>query len=84
MALYVVVRENDYFPLQTYVEDLIDPTEYDPDFEVDVPEQMVQPVRMVMEGGRYIPMRNYGLAIPLSKVRPFLLRIQKRGIDKRW
>jgi hypothetical protein len=84
MALYVVVGENPYFRRGTYVEEVVDPSEYDPDFEVDVPEQMVQRVEMVSRDGVYQPGPNKGFAIPLHLVRHALLRIQKQGVDKTW
>lgn len=71
MALYIVVRENPYFKRFSYVEDL----------DEDIGEPMVQPVQLVAEYGRHIPMYNYGFAIPRKKVRKSLLRVQKLGVD---
>lgn len=70
MALFFVIHKNDYFPRGTYLE--------------EVEPGMVQKVNMVQEGNRYIPMTNDGIVVPLKNVREVCLRIQKRGLDKRW
>lgn len=68
MPLYIVVRDNPYWPLKTYVE--------------DVDDRHVQAHKMVQtEDGAWRPFYPYGLLIPYSEVRDYLLRIQNRGVD---
>jgi len=67
-ALYVVVRPNDYFK-GGWVEELED--------------GLCQQVTLQAEGGRFIPMYNYGLIVPLEEVRDSLIKIQRRGTDMR-
>lgn len=82
-GLYYVLYENPYFDRGTWLEEQIDPTEYDPDFEVDVPEQMVRAVHMIGVNRLQLG-ANYGLEIPLRLVREYCMKYQTRGIDKRW
>lgn len=82
MSLYVVVHQNPYFPRGSYVEELEDDVEEG--FEVDSAPAMVQKVVMRPENGRWVPVENVGVALPLYLVREYLLKIQKRGLDKRW
>jgi len=35
-----------------------------------------------MEGNRAVVNRNVGLWIPLSEMRPFMMRVQRSGVDK--
>ena len=73
MGFYVVVRENPYFERFSYVQDVND-------YE-DLPEPMVMPTQPVMDEGRWTPMYDYGVMIPLRLVRKSILRVQKMGID---
>lgn len=63
---------NDYYQPGTFLESIDDDGEY------------VQPVRMLMENGRYTPEGNYGLVHPLRLVRDACIKILARGLDKRW
>lgn len=67
MAVYAVVRPNDFFKRGTYVE--------------DIEGGQVINVTMEKDGNSLKPYRQYGLAIPMNLVRKYLLRIQGRGID---
>lgn len=70
MALYRVIRSTDWAKPGDWLEDIGD--------------GFVQKVDMVSENGRLVPYTNYGLLIPIREVRDSAIRIQKRGIDKRW
>ena len=48
-------------------------------FLLDSDEGFVQPTVMTKEG----PSGYRGLMVPLSTIRPFLIKVQKRGIDWR-
>jgi hypothetical protein len=48
----------------------------------DIEGGMVIPTTMEMDKGRYVPYRQYGLAIPKKLVRECLLRIQKHELDE--
>lgn len=69
MSLYIVVRDNPYWPLKTYVEDIDD--------------RHVQAHTMQKtEDGAWRPFYPYGLLIPRSEVQDCLLRIQSKGADE--
>lgn len=66
--LYIVATEGAPWPRNTYVEEDGD--------------GMVQAVSTYDEGGR-LGLGGYrGFVVPLSSVRPFLIRIQKGGVDE--
>jgi hypothetical protein len=66
--LYIVATEGSPWPRNTYVEEGGD--------------GMVQAVSTYDEGGR-LGLGGYrGLVVPLSSVRPFLIRVQKGGVDE--
>jgi hypothetical protein len=66
--LYIVACEGGPWPRNTYVEEDSD--------------GMVQAVSTYDEGGR-LGLGGYeGLVVPLSSVRPFLIRVQKGGLDE--
>jgi hypothetical protein len=71
MALYVVVLPGTY-KVGQHVEDLDDMPGY------------VQPVQLVNDPDqrRAVRWENYGMAMPLGKVRETLLRVQKHGLDR--
>ena len=65
--LYIVARDGGPWPRNTYVEEDED--------------GMLQAVNTYDEGGR-VGLGGYkGLVVPLSAVRPFVIRIQKGGVD---
>ncbi len=69
MSLYIVIHENEYYERGIYVE--------------DIEGMMVQPTHMVKDDdGSYIPMYSYGIAYPRDKVRKYILKIMKRGLDR--
>lgn len=70
MSLYVVISPNGPYKRGTYVE--------------EVENGMVQPVQMVADNGRWIPMYHYGIVLPLPSVRDGLLHVQSKGLDKSW
>ena len=69
MAIYVVCRPHAMLRNAKYME--------------DVGSGMVQPTTMEYDDGKYIPYKNFGIAIPKTCVRDCLLRIQRGGIDER-
>ena len=71
MSLYVVISPDcPHWPKGTFVEE----DEYGE----------VQAVEVDTLNGRAIPGGFMGLVLPLHSVRKYLLRIQKRGLDKSW
>lgn len=69
MSLYIVLYSNEYYEPGTYVE--------------DIEGMLVQPMHMVKtEDGAYRPMYAYGIAYPRDKVRPYLLKLQNKGLDR--
>lgn len=69
-ALYKVMKDNDYFDAGIFVEEMSD--------------GFVQPVELVQDGKFWRPLDNYGLLVPMRSVRDCLIKIQIRGLDKRW
>ncbi len=67
MALFVVVKPNPYFKLRTFVEEFDDG---------------VQEAVMYQDGNRASAVNHKGLIFPMHQVRPFLMRVQSRGLDK--
>lgn len=66
--LYVVAVAGGPWPRNTYVEEDAD--------------GMVQAVTTYDDGGR-LGLGGYkGLAVPMSSVRPYLIRVQKGGVDE--
>jgi hypothetical protein len=66
--LYVVATEGSPWPRNTFVE--------------EDAHGLVQAVTTYDEGGR-LGLGGYaGLVVPMSGVRPFLIRIQKGGVDE--
>lgn len=66
--LYIVIRDGGPWPRNTYVEEDAD--------------GFVQATRMHDEDGRARPGGYYGVMLPLSSVRPYVLRIQRGGLDE--
>lgn len=66
--LYIVATEGSPWPRNTYVEEDAD--------------GLVQAVTTYDEGGR-LGLGGYaGLVVPMASVRPYLIRIQKGGVDE--
>ena len=66
--LYIVATEGSPWPRNTYVEEDTD--------------GLVQAVTTYDEGGR-LGLGGYaGLVVPMASVRPYLIRIQKGGVDE--
>jgi len=63
----MVVKKNPFFPLRTMVEAFDDG---------------VQKCVLLQEGNRVKAISHEGLIHPMITVRPFLMKIQKRGLDK--
>lgn len=71
MGLYVVISPDcPYWEKGTFVEDGDD--------------GCMQAVEVVMEEGRMVPMGYMGLCVPEGPVRPYLMKVQRRGLDKSW
>jgi len=68
MALYIVQRENEYYPLSTWLEDGDD--------------SMFEPVQVVTgEDGRTKVVAYYGISVPVEKVRDCCVQIMVEGYD---
>ena len=67
MALYAVVKRNPYWRPGSFVESFDDG---------------VQKVRFVRENNRLRIIGHEGLILPMNEVRPFLMRVLTRGLDK--
>lgn len=67
MALYVVVRRNKYFRPGTFLE---------------LFEDGFQKVRFKTEGHRLHILGHEGIVLPESELRPFVMKVLKRGLDK--
>lgn len=71
MSLYKCIYENDYVKQGAFLE--------------DIENGFVQGCLMEPDTeGCLRPFNNYGLLVPLAKVREFCIRIQNYGLDKRW
>lgn len=66
MALYIVIKENPYFPVTAWVECL---------------DHGCQLVERVQEGNKAKMGRARGVAIPYLMLKQFIIKPQKRGCD---
>jgi len=66
MPLYTVIKPNRFHPVGTFLEQV---------------EGGLQKVRTRQENGRLVLGGYTGLVLPFKMLRPFILRIQKRGLD---
>lgn len=66
--LYIVAKDGGPWPRNTYVE------------EDD--EGLLQAVRVRDVGGRADPAGYMGFVVPMSAARPFIIRIQRGGLDE--
>jgi hypothetical protein len=66
--LYIVIKDGGPWPRNTYVEE-------------DPETGMLQAVRVRQEGSRIRPTGYMGFVIPMSSARPYIIRIQKGGLD---
>lgn len=70
MAIYKVLPHCRVFKPGAYVEDGGD--------------GMVQEIDVMQDGNTLVPMGFKGLMVPFDSVRNDIVRIQKRGLDKKW
>jgi hypothetical protein len=67
MSLFIVHKRNPFFRPGTWVE------LFDEGFQKAVVQQ---------QGNRAEVLRNEGIVIPAESLRPYVIRVQKRGLDK--
>lgn len=67
MAIYAVVRANPYFKQGTTIECF---------------DHGCQKVSYEQKGSYAKPINNEGVAIPLDVMRPFVMKVLKKGLDK--